>query len=63
MRKRRLGAVLLFDALIEVEDRVIRLVADGMDGDLQASGIGLLDSAEHLFRIGELGTRYAARVG
>src|SRR5450432_2383539 len=41
-------AVILLDALVEIEDGAIGAIADGVDGDLQAGLVGPLDVSVHL---------------
>ncbi len=38
-------AMLFLHAFVEVQNRVVRFVADGVDGDLQACSIGVFDIA------------------
>ncbi len=48
------GVVLLFKALVEVEDGVVGAVADGVGDELQPGFVGELEAGEHLLRVAQL---------
>jgi hypothetical protein len=43
--------MLAFQALVEAENGVVGLIADGMNRNLQAGGVGMLDIAPHPLRV------------
>jgi hypothetical protein len=44
-------AMLAFQALVEAENGVVGLIADGMNRNLQAGGVGMLDIAPHPLQV------------